>query len=63
MDKKEHKDLVDKVVNVEKILQHILAVELYKLDVTQEQIAKHLKMSKGSVNNLLKGVKKEKGSE
>lgn len=53
----EQKKLFKRVINIEKSLQHLRAIELYKLGVTQEDIGKHLGIAKGSVNKLLKGIK------
>ena len=42
------------------LLQHLLAVELYKSGVKQEVIAKHhLHVATARVNEMLKDVKKE----
>lgn len=57
---KENKELSRQILNIEKSMQHLLAIELYKLDVTQEDIGKHLGIAKASVNKLLKGIKKQK---
>ena len=57
---KEHMELVKKISGIEKILQHLLAVELYKFDVSQKEIGKHIGIATGSVNKLLKGIKKQK---
>lgn len=46
--------------NIASLLKHLLAIELYKSDVKQQDIGKHLKMSTASVNKLLKGIKKGK---
>ena len=56
----EHKEIGKQITAIEKLLQHLLAVELYKLDMTQEDIGKQLGIAKGSVNKLLKGIKKQK---
>lgn len=56
MDTETHK----KLITIEKTLQHLLALELYKLNVSQADIGKHLGIAKGSVNKMLKGVKKQK---
>lgn len=48
----------EKLDEISKLLRHILALELYKSGMTQEAIGKHLKIATGSVNALLKGVKK-----
>lgn len=57
---KEYRELSKKVESIESILKHLLVIELYKNDMTQEDIGKSLGMSKTTVNNLLKGIKKQK---
>lgn len=42
------------------LLQHLLAMELYKNGVSTADIAKHLHIAKASAVKLLKGVKREK---
>lgn len=54
------KELNKKIDNIEKILQHLLAIELFRHDVPQADIGKHLGIATGSVNKLLKGLKKQK---
>ena len=52
---------VEKKLNIMiELLQHLLALELFKQGVTQEMIGKHLHVAKARVVELLKGVKKEK---
>lgn len=41
------------------LLQHLLAVELYKSGVTQDVIAKHLHVAKATVVKMLAGVKRD----
>ncbi len=57
MDKKQFNQLNKKLDDIEKVLRHLLVIELYENGLTQEEIGKHLKIAKGSVNKLLKGVK------
>ena len=45
---------------IEEHLKHILAIQLYQSGVGQQAIAKHLKISTGKTNQLLKGVEKGK---
>lgn len=47
---------LDEVIS---LLQHILALELARLGVTQEGIGKHLRIAKADVVAMLKGIKKE----
>ena len=57
---KEYKELSKKITNIEKTLQFLLAVELFKLDLPQAEIGKQLGISTGSANKMLKGLKKQK---
>lgn len=41
------------------LLQHCLAIQLYRGGLTQQAIGKHLGIATGKVNKLLKGIKKE----
>jgi hypothetical protein len=42
------------------LLQHLVALELSKSAMSHDEIRKHLHVGKAAVNNMLKGVKKEK---
>ena len=42
------------------LLQHLLAIELSKNAMTHDEIRKHLGVGKATVNQMLKGIKKEK---
>jgi predicted transcriptional regulator len=53
-------NLEKKLNDIELILKHLLAIELYKNDVNQADIGKHLSIAKASVNKLLKGIKIKK---
>jgi transposase len=45
--------------NIEvQLLQNLLAVELWRGGLSQEEIAKRLGIAKGTVNEMLKGVSK-----
>jgi len=57
---KEYKELSKQITTIEKSLQHLLALEMFKLDTPQAEIAKQLGIATGSVNKLLKGIKKPK---
>lgn len=46
------------LIKIEELLKQLLALQLYQAGANQQQIAKHLKVSKTTVNELLKGVKK-----
>ena len=49
-----------KVQKVADLLEHLLAVEMYKGGATQPEIGANLDMSVGKVNKLVKGVKAPK---
>ena len=49
-----------KLDTVIELLQGLLAVELFKRDVTQDEICKRLHLGKQTINKILKGVKKQK---
>ena len=57
---KQYKQLSKQITTIEKSLQHLLALEMFKLDTPQAEIAKQLGIATGSVNKLLKGIKKPK---
>ena len=46
---------------IEELIKQLLAVQLYQAGTSQQQIAKHLKISTGKCNELLKGVRKGVG--
>ena len=48
-----------KLDSVIELLQHILALELFRAGVTQEVIGKRLHVAKATVVKMLKGVKRE----
>jgi len=45
---------------IKKLLQHNLAIQLYKGGATQDEIASNLKIAKATVNKMVKGIKKSK---
>lgn len=45
---------------IEELLKHILAVQLYRAGANQQTIAGHLRVSKTTANELLKGIEKGK---
>ena len=53
-------DINQKLDTIIKLLQHELAIQLYRNGVTQEDIRKHLHVAKAVVVKMVKGVKKEK---
>lgn len=49
-----------KLDTIIQLLKHLLALQLYRSDVPQAEIGKHLHVATGSVAKMLKGVRKEK---
>jgi len=49
---------IKKLESIDGLLKHILAIQLYQAGVSQQLIAKHLKIAKARANELLKGVEK-----
>jgi len=49
----------DDLEMVVKLLQNLLAIELWRSGLSQAEIGKRMGIAKGSVNKMLKGVKKE----
>jgi predicted transcriptional regulator len=47
------------LIEIKKLLQQLLAVELFKSGVPQADIAKRLHIATASVNQMLKGVKRD----
>ncbi len=41
------------------LMKHSIAIQLYLSKVTQDDIAKNLNLSKTTVNQMVKGIKKE----
>lgn len=52
----------EKIDDIISLLRFSIAVELFKLDLPQQQIAKRLGVAKKSVNTMLQGIKKSKGN-
>lgn len=50
----------DPLEEVRETLKSILVLELFKLNVSQVEIAKKLRMDLNAVNAFLKGIKKDK---
>lgn len=48
---------------IEELLEHILAIQLYRSGVSQQLIAKRLKIATSKANELLKGVEKSRENE
>ena len=49
-----------KLQKVADLLEHLIAVEMYRGGATQDEIVAAMKVSKGKVNSLVKGVKAPK---
>jgi len=49
---------IDQAEKIVELLQHLLAIELWRSGLSQQQIRARLGISIGAVNKLLKGVKR-----
>lgn len=58
-----YKNLEDKLDQIVLTVKHLLAIELYRNDVSQTDIAKHLHIAKSTVNKMLRGLKRNKNYE
>ena len=54
---KEQEKFIKALGDIEKVLQQNIIIELYKIGITQPDIARNLSIGAGVVNKLLKGVK------
>ena len=52
----------EKLDTIVELLKTLVAVELARGGVPQAQIAKRVKLATATVNKILKGIKKEKGT-
>lgn len=52
----------EKLNTIIELLKALVAVELARGGVPQAQIAKRVKMATATVNKMLKGIRKEKGT-
>jgi DNA-binding transcriptional regulator LsrR (DeoR family) len=59
-EKTEFQIVCEKLDKITELLEHIIAIQLYKGNASQDEIAKNLHMGKTTVNNLVKGLKKQK---
>lgn len=57
---KETKEIIKKIEGLERTLQQLVIIELYKGGISQPEIGKNLGIGAGVVNKLLKGIKKQK---
>jgi len=58
-DKEDNKIIEKKLDVVIELMQQLVAIELYRSDVTQGAIGKRLHIAKKTVGEILKGVKKD----
>lgn len=49
---------IEALEKIENYLRHLLAIQLYQAGADQRSIARHLKASLSTVNELLKGIEK-----
>lgn len=57
---RELKKIQQSLDSILKLLQHSIAIQLYYAGVSQDEIAKNLRLAKLTVNKMVKGIKKEK---
>ncbi|MEO8514048.1 MAG: hypothetical protein ABI543_10840 [Ignavibacteria bacterium] len=57
--KTEFEVIVEKLDKISTLLEHLLAVQLYKGNATQDEIAKNLHIRKASINKMVKGLRKQ----
>jgi predicted transcriptional regulator len=60
MTKDKNKIIEDKLDIIIGLLRHLLAIKLSEYGVTQEAIGKYIHVAKSTVNEMLKGIKKDK---
>ena len=53
------KQSVDDVKAISKLLQNLLAIELWRGGLSQAEVGKRVGVATGSVNRMLKGVSRE----
>ncbi|GAH42083.1 unnamed protein product [marine sediment metagenome] len=57
--KSSQKEILKRLDMIISLLQHCLAIQLYRGGLTQQAIGKHLGIATGKANKLLKGITKE----
>lgn len=57
---KESKNILKTLEEIKKLLQQSIAIQLYCSGATQDQISKNLKITKSTINKMVKGVKRKK---
>lgn len=62
VDRNESDQIVKRLEEIEGLLKHLLAVQLYLGGANQQTIAKHLRTSKTSVVKLVRGIEKRRNS-
>lgn len=59
-DSKELSNISNSLNEIKRLLQQQIAIQLYTNGVSQNEIGKNMKIATGTVNHMLKGMKKEK---
>ncbi|HCR71845.1 MAG TPA: hypothetical protein DIW23_10410 [Anaerolineae bacterium] len=54
-----HDEIIDNLKEVQLLLKHSIAVQLYIAGASQNEIVKNLHLSKTTVNKMVKGIKKD----
>ena len=57
---KELKKIIKSLDEIKKLIQHSIAIQLYCAGATQDEITKSLRVTKATINQMVKGVKKDK---
>lgn len=63
MEKENNKEFINLLSNISKSFQQRIIIDLYKIGITQPDIARNLGIGAGVVNKLLKGIKKNNNSK
>lgn len=59
LDMAKKKQSVDDMKTISKLLQNLLAIELWRGGLSQAEVGKRIGVATGSVNRMLKGVSRE----
>ncbi|MGD0551499.1 MAG: hypothetical protein ABSB25_02480 [Sedimentisphaerales bacterium] len=55
-----HEDIIEKKLDeITRLLQYLVALELYKEQVPREMVREHLRVAKSTVVQILKGIEKK----
>lgn len=60
---KSQNQILSELNDIENLIKHLIAIQLYNGGASQDEICKNLKMSKTTVVSLLAGIKKKRIDE